>query len=219
MGYGCLQTTFCVFNALITVLAAVCVGLGAWALTSTDSFLNRISEALKELPDTGITAQNLQGAAIVIVIIGSVIMLIAGIGCCGAAKNNKCLLGVFFIAMVIICIIVIVAVVLTQLYSRDKINAAFTDLLKKYKEDQKEQLDKIQEILQCCGVNGPEDFTEGGGTLPASCKTYKTGCEDRVVGYFTKGPIFIAAIVTLVFLVLATLISGYLYCKGDGQAV
>ena len=53
-----------------------------------------MAQALEEIPDLGISAKDISAAAIVLVIIGAVIMLIAGIGCCGAAKNSKCLLGV-----------------------------------------------------------------------------------------------------------------------------
>ena len=52
-----------------------------------------MTKVLEEVPDLGISAADLKAAAIVLVIIGSVIMLIAGIGCFGAAKNSKCLLG------------------------------------------------------------------------------------------------------------------------------
>jgi len=215
---GCLQTIFCVFNGLIAVLAAACVGVGAWALASPDSFLGKMTKVLEEVPDLGISAADLKAAAIVLVIIGSVIMLIAGIGCFGAAKNSKCLLGLFFIAMVIICVIVIVAVVLVQFNSKDKIETTLQEMLTKYKAGDFEPLNKIQEVLQCCGVKGPGDFE---GKKPDSCKEYTEGCVAKLEGYLndTKGPVFITGIITLVLLVLATLISGYLYCKGDGQAV
>ena len=40
-----------------------------------------------------ITGSDIQNVAILIVIIGCVILVIAGIGCLGAMKSNKCLLG------------------------------------------------------------------------------------------------------------------------------
>jgi len=221
MGYGCLQTTFCAFNGLIAVLAAACVGVGAWALASPESFLNKMAKALEEVPELGISAKDIHAAAIVLVIIGAVIMLIAGIGCCGAAKNSKCLLGVFFIVMVIISVIVIVAVVLVQIYSPGEVDKALKDMINKVNggdEEAKKSIDKVQELLGCCGVDGKSDFT---GTAPPSCDKYSEGCKAVIEGLLsnTKGPVFITAIVTLVLLVLATLISGYLYCRGDGQAV
>jgi len=221
MGYGCLQTTFCAFNGLIAVLAAACVGVGAWALASPESFLNKMAKALEEVPDLGISAKDIHAAAIVLVIIGAVIMLIAGIGCCGAAKNSKCLLGVFFIVMVIISVVVIVAVVLVQIYSPAEVDKALQEMVDKVNnsdEKAKASLDKFQELLGCCGVDGKSDFT---GTAPPSCDKYTKGCKAVIEGLLsnTKGPVFITAIVTLVLLVLATLISGYLYCRGDGQAV
>ena len=49
---------------------------------------------IEELKTDALSAAGIQNAAILIVIIGSVILLVAGIGCCGAWKESKCLLGV-----------------------------------------------------------------------------------------------------------------------------
>ena len=73
-------------------------------------------------------------------------------------------------------------------------------MLTKYKAGDFEPLNKIQEVLQCCGVKGPGDFE---GKKPESCKEYTEGCVAKLEGYLndTKGPVFITGIITLVLLV------------------
>jgi len=218
MGYGCLQTTFCAFNGLIAVLAAACVGVGAWALAAEDEFLKQVGEVFKELKIDGLTAADITNAAILIVAIGSIILLLAAIGCCGAHWNNKCLLGVFFIAMVIITIGVIVVAVLVHVYP-NKLRSGMEKVFKDFINNKtgKDAVDEIQTNLKCCGINGPQDYK---GDVPESCAGHKEGCVDKVMAGLknVQNPVFIVAIITLILLVLATGISGYLYCKG-GEAV
>lgn len=220
MGYGCLQTTFCVFNGLISVLAAACVGVGAWALADPSSFSEEIKKMLTELKIEDFTDQDILNAAILLVVVGCIIMVLAGIGCCGAMKNSKCLLGVFFFAMVIICVIVIAIIILVQVYPK-KFRDELTEKFKKYIADQsvgKEEIENFQKTFKCCGITGPDDYS---GNPPASCGTYKMGCVDAFMKNVSsiQSPVFIVTIITLILLVLATAISGYLYCRGDGQGV
>jgi len=220
---GCLQTTFCVFNALIAILAAACVGVGIWALVDKDTFTDAITKATTELKIEGITAEQISNMAILICVIGGIIMIIAGIGCCGAMKNVKCLLGVFFIAMLLISILVVVVAVLVHVYP-GKFSDKITEKFKKYLENDefKDEVEKYQTTFQCCGINGPKDYEDAKKLpVPEICKTHPEGCVDKFMKDIqnVSSPLFIVSIITLILLLLATAISGYLYCTGDGQAV
>ena len=58
-------------------------------------FQKSFTDVIDELKlEGGPTAASITNVAILIVIIGTIIMVIAGIGCLGASKNSKCLLGV-----------------------------------------------------------------------------------------------------------------------------
>merc|ERR1711875_32552 len=83
-----------------------------------------------ELNIDGISADQISNMAILICVIGGIIMIIAGIGCCGAMKNVKCLLGVFFIAMLLISILVIVVAVLVHVFP-GKLTGEITKTFKK----------------------------------------------------------------------------------------
>jgi len=218
---GCLQTTFCIFNGIITILAAACVGIGAWALADKETFTDAYTEAIEKLDlKGGLPTSGMTTVAVLTIIIGTVIMVIAGIGCIGASKNSKCLLGVFFIAMIIICVAVIAVAVLVKFYP----NKLREEMEKKYQDyfetgNGKQNLDDFQNLFKCCGINGEKDFE--GKDAPESCNKYKVGCAEAFEKKISTvgSPLFIAAIVTLILLVLATGISGYLYCSGTGEAV
>lgn len=212
---GCLQTTFCVFNAIIAVLAAGCVGVGAWALADSDGFVGKINKIIEELKIEDFSASDITSAAVLIVIIGSVILLVAGIGCCGAWKDSKCLLGVFFISMILICALVVAVVVLLYAYP-GKLRTYFDSAFKKMIEDDDETSKKIvhsfEDTFECCGNNGIQDYA--GKTPPKICTTHPKGCADKLRELISsiQSPVTIVAIITLILLALATAISGYLYC-------
>jgi len=220
---GCLQTVFCVFNAIIAILAAGCVGVGSWALADKDGFLSQFNKMIEELKTDAFSAADIQGAAILIVIIGSVILLVAGIGCCGAWKESKCLLGVFFISMILVCALVVAVVIIFYVYPgklRTGFKTVFDEYIKNGDKASQDVVNSVEKTFKCCGVNGIADYTPE-RPAPAHCTKQSTGCADKLRDAISKiqSPVTIVAIITLVLLALATAISGYLYCTVDGRAV
>jgi len=220
---GCLQTVFCVFNAIIAILAAGCVGVGSWALADKDGFLSEFNKMIEELKTDAFSAADIQGAAILIVIIGSVILLVAGIGCCGAWKESKCLLGVFFISMILVCALVVAVVIIFYVYPgklRTGFKTVFDEYIKNGDKASQDVVNSVEKTFKCCGVNGIADYTPE-RPAPAHCTKQSTGCADKLRDAISKiqSPVTIVAIITLVLLALATAISGYLYCTVDGRAV
>ena len=128
MGYGCLQTTFCVFNALIALLAAASIGVGIWAVVDDDTF-------------TGIGPKG----AILTIIEGCIILVVVGIGCIAAQKNSKRLLLMFFVAMLVICVLEIAAAVLIDSYpnkTRDSVTKKFQDFIDDDSDDAKDEINR-----------------------------------------------------------------------------
>merc|ERR1712142_1364276 len=81
-------------NFLIFVLGLVVFGLGIWVLVDKPSFLNLFDEAQKV---SGISDEfNISiytSAAYILLVVSFLVVLISFFGCCGAWKEDKCMLG------------------------------------------------------------------------------------------------------------------------------
>ncbi|KAF0879998.1 CD53 protein, partial [Crocuta crocuta] len=107
----------------------------------------------------------------VLVIVGSIIMVVAFLGCMGSIKENKCLLMSFFILLLIILLAEVTLAILLFVYEQKLnkyVSESLTTSIQKYHSDNstREMWDSIQSYLQCCGVNATSDWH---GHPPASC--------------------------------------------------
>jgi len=117
--------------------------------------------------------------AILLIVVGCIVTVIAFFGCCGAIKENHCMMMTFSVLLGIIFILELAAGITCYVY-RDEINTSahqqFTNSWKKYNPsaypDLTHTIDIIQHDLQCCGVNSSNDYTNGAipyGVIPKSC--------------------------------------------------
>ncbi|KAE8626406.1 hypothetical protein XENTR_v10006618 [Xenopus tropicalis] len=132
------------------------------------------------------------GAPIVIIVVGVVIFLIAFFGCCGALKENYCMVTTFAVVLVLIFLVEIAAAIAAYVY-KDKLRTAFEDSFKNgmvhYNDtkDIADSIDLLQKEFQCCGAINSTDWRQyapftGTNTVPDSCcKNITAGCG--------KGPI------------------------------
>lgn len=116
-------------------------------------------------------------AAVFIIIVGVVVFVIGFLGCCGAVKENYCMVTTFAVLLAIIFILEIVAGALGFTYKKkvDSVaKAALDKAVKQYGEvdGEKKLLDWAQKTFKCCGTEGPGDFTNatcGAGKGVESC--------------------------------------------------
>ncbi|CAN9515466.1 unnamed protein product [Ophioblennius macclurei] len=118
------------------------------------------------------------GAPIILIGVGVVIFFIAFFGCCGAWKENYCMVTTFAIFLSIIILVEIGAAIAGYIF-RNKLSAivndSLTDMIENYNTSSKEfraSVDKLQEDLHCCGVNSSADwreFSPDGNSVPDSC--------------------------------------------------
>merc|ERR1712241_88732 len=158
-------------NFLIFGLGLAVCGLGAWVLVDKPSFLNLFEQAkdvCKEACD-GFDVTLYTSAAYILVAIAALIVIIAFFGCCGAYKENKCMLGTYFTIILALFIAMVVGAVLGYSGDLEKtIKFPLEEALKKYddapgdnqaKGALKTVWNEVQEELKCCGINNVTDWT------------------------------------------------------------
>merc|ERR1711936_206350 len=163
-------------NFLIFGLGLAVCGLGAWVLVDKPSFLNLFEQAkdvCKEACD-GFDVTLYTSAAYILVAIAALVVVIAFFGCCGAIKENKCMLGTYFTLILAMFIVMVVGAVLG--YSgnlEENIKNPLNKALAAYDDNPKPDSPKaayknawneVQKELKCCGVESVKDWTSGNFT-------------------------------------------------------
>ncbi|XP_073230460.1 CD151 antigen-like [Porites lutea] len=135
-----------------------------------------------------ITTSSLTTGPVFLIIIGVIVAIVGFLGCCGAYKENYCMVTTFAILLVIIFILEIAAGALAYAF-KDKLEGYVKEGLEKgvdkYATDKviQKAMDKAQKEFACCGVDNYTDyFKAGNGTVfPESCcKKGVTGCPTTV---------------------------------------
>ncbi|XP_077576808.1 CD63 antigen [Stigmatopora nigra] len=118
------------------------------------------------------------GAPIVIIGVGVLIFFISFFGCCGAWKENYCMVTLFSILLSLVILVQIAAAIAGYVF-RNKVSAmvhdSLSDMISLYGNSSaefKSSVDALQEQLKCCGVNGSSDwgdFRPDGISVPDSC--------------------------------------------------
>uniref|UniRef100_A0AAX7V1X5 Tetraspanin n=1 Tax=Astatotilapia calliptera TaxID=8154 RepID=A0AAX7V1X5_ASTCA len=127
---SCIKYLMFVFNFLIFLGGSFLLGVGVWVLVDPTGFREIV--ATNPLLFTGVY---------IILGMGGMLFLLGFLGCCGAIRENKCLL-----------------LFLTREY--------FTKELKKHYQGYNNSdvftstWNAIMTTFDCCGVNSPEDFKE-----------------------------------------------------------
>merc|ERR1712223_2316077 len=123
-------------------------------------------------------------------VIGAVMFIVSFFGCCGAYKENKCMIFTHatfmtLITVVLVGIAVALAVGITDENLKPGIEAKMKELLQNYNKSEHagvtKTLDFIQENLKCSGVSSYRDWKStafgGKGDVPDTCcKKVEPGC-------------------------------------------
>ncbi|XP_071777492.1 CD63 antigen [Centroberyx gerrardi] len=180
-------------------------------------------------------------APLVVIGVGVVIFFIAFFGCCGAWKENYCMITTFSILLSLIIIVEIGAAIAGYIF-RGKLTVivqdSLTDMISKYNngtDEFKKAVDKLQVDLKCCGVNSSSDwkkFKSDGISVPDSCcmnvtkdcglramtdasKVYQEGCQNAVEALLKKNVqwIIVAALV-IAFLQIMGIVFACMLMRG-----
>jgi len=156
-------------------------------------------------------------APIFIIVVGVIVFVIGFLGCCGAVKENYCMVTTFAVLLAVIFLLEIVAGALGISYKskvKTEGRAALVRARDQYgsKTVPTQFLDWTQKTLDCCGVNGTKDYAgktnitacgnDAGQFGVASChdggkcsgKLYTVGCEAAFTNFLKKNMITIGGV-------------------------
>ena len=204
-----------VFNFLVLIGGTVFLILGIVGLVNDD--FSRFEDFDPDL---------YRAAAVLFIVAGATIFLLSFLGCCGAVRENKCMLLTYATIVFVLFIIVVTASALAVVFKGDAaeiIDEAMLDFLKHYDPDDPEDVrtkawDELQEQGKCCGIDSSNDWTNNGFQIPSSCydsnnELYGEGCLTKYVGNvedFT-GSVGIVGLIFAAVLLAAVILS---FCVG-----
>lgn len=177
-GLSTIKYVLFVFNLLCSLCGIALVVIGGVSLAAISDF--------KDITDE----HNIVAPAILFIVLGSIVFVIAFFGCCGAIRESYCMTSTygFFLLLLIVGQIVIAALVF--IYVGDAREAFKKGFAKIFEERDRpanaELIDTIQRNLQCCGKSSALDWL---GTIPQSCCQsgtsplcipYTVGCQKRL---------------------------------------
>ncbi|XP_060677008.1 CD63 antigen [Hemiscyllium ocellatum] len=199
----CVKYLMFIFNFLFWVSGIALIVIGILVQTKLNGTLH-------------ITSVTASGAPIVIIIVGVVINFVAFFGCCGAWKENYCMVTTFAVLLILIFIVEIAAAIAGYIFKdqiREVFEKSFNDTMANYnKTGNAVNIDELQKQFHCCGSTSYRDWlTILNNTVPDSCcknetqncgktptpnKVYEAGCVS-VINMWLKNNIVIVAGVAL----------------------
>lgn len=202
-GMTCVKYLLFCFNLLFAISGIAILTVGAIILTAYHHY--------SEFVDPGFGS-----APIVLILVGVFVFIVAFVGCCGAVKENHCMVITFAAILLIIFTIELAAGIAGYLRRADIENMLEKNLnttMHEYytKRDVEKSWNIMQHEMRCCGIRGPNDWKEitHNDTLPYTCcpdtqndgsctvntlNRFQTSCYDRLKECLTNYASIIGAV-------------------------
>ncbi|XP_039618134.1 tetraspanin-8-like [Polypterus senegalus] len=216
---SCMKYSMFFFNFLFWVAGCIILGVSIWLRVNKNN----------QIVSSDIPAVNL------LIAIGSIIMVLGFLGCCGAIRESRCMLLLFFIGLLLIFLLLVAAGIVGIVY-KSKVEDGVKEALKGYvpitsqTEDIQNAMNSLQSEAKCCGIfNGASDW---GNAVPDSCKcqlpnncttsgtttVYKLTCGDYIIQQMQNNMIIVLG-VAFGLAILMVGMPGLIHFVGWGFAV
>lgn len=125
----------------------------------------------------GFFGNDVNSAAVFIIVIGIIIVIISFFGCCGAYRESHWMLITFSVLLSIVFVLEIAAAITALVLDSELqgfVNNSMMRTLTDYGVNESADWDQMQSSMECCGVNSYLDWAENPeynkeNTVPDSC--------------------------------------------------
>ncbi|KAH9489378.1 hypothetical protein Btru_056932 [Bulinus truncatus] len=164
---ACLKFSIVFLNIPIIVIGAVSLGIGVWVTVDDNSFFDLASSVL----DLQVLGQDiLRQGALVMIIAGAAMVILAGIGVIGALALSSCILTFYAVVLILLLVLEVAVIILGIVFKSEwetKANLLVVNKLTTqygYKDPDPRApftrtYDALQKKLHCCGWEGGADFS------------------------------------------------------------
>ncbi|KAL8594711.1 hypothetical protein ACOMHN_051657 [Nucella lapillus] len=153
---GCgnfLKYSMFLFNAVILIAGCGLLGFGVYIRTG-ESRVSQVSSVLSSSLYSSLSH--------LLIASGGLVILLSFLGCCGAIKEVRCMLGTFFILILLMLIGLLISGILAYAYRGQIGDHMLRELYKSLnttygmtgQETVTESWDFLQRVFHCCGVEG-----------------------------------------------------------------
>lgn len=164
-GVTCVKGIVFICNLLFALTGLLILIVGAVVQANYQHYSNFVGERIWTAP-------------VVMIIIGAIVFITGFLGCCGAAKENSCMMLTFSILIIVIFLTEIgiaIAGYVKHAELQGILEDQFNTTLREYEKrpDYQDAWKLLQTELECCGINDPSDWKQvfHNDTLPPSCCT------------------------------------------------
>ncbi|XP_050445982.1 CD63 antigen-like [Cataglyphis hispanica] len=163
-GMTCVKYLLFLFNLIFAITGIVFISVGAVILVVYKGYNNFVDSWFFAAP-------------VLMIIVGVIVFLVSFFGCCGAVKENHCMIITFSVLLLLIFALELGAGITGYMMRGEVANMLENRLngtMRQYKDndDIRRSWDIMQHDLQCCGMNGPVDWSRigfEGSNVPESC--------------------------------------------------
>ncbi|CAH1154155.1 unnamed protein product [Phaedon cochleariae] len=147
-----IKYTLFIFNLIFAISGVGLIIAGSLVLAEVGEFSHFLEGKILAPP-------------VVLIVAGCIVFLVASLGCYGAIRESYYMLMAFALCLLIIFVIEFAVGIAAATYKnqfQSVLKEAMTDSLSKYESSKSDKIawDNIQTKLECCGVDGPMDWSK-----------------------------------------------------------